>query len=134
MRRRRTTTLGLLAGVAMLGVTIADAQQAPPPRPTTPPGSVAPAPAVPQERHIEGTISKVDPLQKTVGISKGLFGLFGATVRVAEDTQIRVDGKPGTLAEIKEGSRVKASYEVREGANMAKSIEVMPPEEKRRPA
>jgi hypothetical protein len=71
-------------------------------------------------------VSKVDPLAKTVGVSSGLFGLLGATVRVADDTQIRIMGQPGTLADIKEGARVKASYEVRDGKNLAKSIEVMP--------
>jgi hypothetical protein len=45
---------------------------------------------------------------------------------VADDTQIRIMGQPATLADIKEGARVKASYEVRDGKNLAKSIEVMP--------
>jgi hypothetical protein len=45
---------------------------------------------------------------------------------VADDTQIRIMGQPGTLADIKEGARVKASYEVRDGKNLAKFIDVMP--------
>jgi hypothetical protein len=56
----------------------------------------------------------------------GRFGLLGATVRVADDTQIRIMGQPASLADIKEGAKVKASYEVRDGNNLAKSIEVMP--------
>jgi Cu/Ag efflux protein CusF len=131
---RTILSLVLLCGLVMQGALIGEAQQTPPPRPTTPPASAAPAPEPPQERQIEGTVSKVDPLAKTVGISTGLFGLLGATVLVGDDTQIRVDGKPGTLAEIKEGAKVKASYEKREGRNLAKSIDVMPAEAKSRPA
>jgi len=83
---------------------------------------------MPKEKEVEGTVSKVDPLAKTVGVSSGLFGLMGATVQVADGTEIRVLGQRGTLADIKEGTRVKASYEVRDGKNLAKTIEVMPEE------
>jgi len=111
----------LLVTVAVLGAGIAQAQQQPP-APKTP----IPPPEVPKERQIEGTVSKVDPAAKTIGVSTGFFGLLGATVRVAEETQIMVQGQPAVITEIKEGDRVKASYEVRDGGNIAKSIEVMP--------
>ena len=138
MRRRMTISLVMLVGLAMLGAVVAQAQQSAPPQPAprppmTPPGAVTPAPEVPKEVQIEGTVSKVDPLAKTVGVSTGFFGLLGATVRVADDTQIRVQGQPATLAEVKEGARVKASYEVRDGKNLAKSIDVVA-EEKKQPA
>jgi len=118
----------MLVMVAVLGAGIAQAQQQPPaPKtPIPPPGSAAPPPEVPKEKQIEGTVSKVDPAAKTVGVSTGFFGLLGATVRVAEETQIMVQGQPAVITEIKEGDRVKASYEVRDGGNIAKSIEVMP--------
>jgi len=119
----------MLVIVAMLGAGIVQAQQQPQPSPKTPippPGSQAPPPEVPKEKQIEGTVSKVDPVAKTVGVSTGLWGLLGATVQVVEETQIMVQGQPSALTGIKEGDRVKASYEVRDGNNLAKSIEVMP--------
>jgi hypothetical protein len=128
MRRTIAVSVAMLLGLAMLGTAVA--QTAPPTtqRPMPPPGATTPAPApeLPKEKQVEGTVSKVDPLAKTIGVSSGFFGLLGATVRVADDTQIRIMGQPGTLADIKEGARVKASYEVRDGKNLAKSIEVMP--------
>jgi hypothetical protein len=117
--------------MALLGGAVAQAQtQSSPQRPMPPPAAATPAPETAKEKQIEGKVSKVDPLAKTVGVSTGLFGLLGATVRVADDTQIRIEGQPATLADIKEGARVKASYEVRDGKNLAKSIEVMPEAEK----
>ena len=130
MRRTIAFSVALLVGLAMIGT--AAAQTAPPTtqRPMPPPGATPPAPPpeMPKEKEVEGTVSKVDPLAKTVGVSSGLFGLMGATVQVADGTEIRVLGQRGTLADIKEGTRVKASYEVRDGKNLAKTIEVMPEE------
>jgi Cu/Ag efflux protein CusF len=132
MRRAMIVSAVMLVALAMLGTVAAQAQQYTPQPSTTRPGAPPPAAAeVPKEVQVEGTVSKVDPLAKTVGVSTGFFGLLGATVQVADDTQIRVLGQPATLAEIKEGARVKASYEVREGRKRAKSIDVMAVEEQR---
>ena len=84
----------------------------------------APAPEIPKERQIEGTVGKVDALGKTVGVSTGFFGLLGRTLQVDDGTLIRVQGQPASLTEIKEGARVKASYEVRDGKNVARMIDV----------
>ena len=59
-----------------------------------------------------------------MGVSTGLFGLLGATVQVADDTQILVQGQPSKLTDIQQGDKVRASYEVRDGKNLARSIEV----------
>jgi len=127
MRRGIVASVTMLVIVAVLGTGIAQAQQPPTPqRPIPPPGMAAPPPEVPKEKQIEGTVSKVDASAKTVGVSTGFFGLLGATVRVGDETQIVVQGQPAALTEIKEGDPVKASYEVRDGNNIAKSIEVMP--------
>ena len=61
---------------------------------------------------------------KTVGVSTGLFGLLGRTLQVDDGTQIRVQGQPATLTEIKEGARIKAFFEVRDGKNVARLIDV----------
>jgi Cu/Ag efflux protein CusF len=75
---------------------------------------------------LKGTVKKVDPGARTVQVSSGLLGLFGRTLEVNSDTQIQVEGKQATLADIHEGSKVKASYETREGKNIATRIDVMP--------
>jgi hypothetical protein len=136
MRRRIAVSLVMLLGLTMMvGVAVAQTQQSAPPSPsapspgvqppmTPPSGGAAPTPGLPKEKHIEGTVSKVDPLAKTVGVSTGLFGLLGATVQVADDTKIVVQGQPATLSEIKTGARVRASYEVRDGKNLGKLIDV----------
>src|SRR5262245_25215336 len=74
---------------------------------------------------LEGSIKKVDPGAGTVEISTGLFGSFDRTLDVTPDTQIRVEGRTVTLANIHEGDRVRAAYEVRDGQSVARSINIL---------
>jgi hypothetical protein len=123
MRGSVTASVAILAGLVMLGTAVAQPQQQPSaPRPA-PPAATA-TPELPREKQVEGTVSKVDPLGRTVGVSTGLFGLLGATVQVADDTQILLKGQPSKLTDIRRGDKVRASYEVRDGKNLARSIEV----------
>jgi hypothetical protein len=97
------------------------------------------SPAAPAERPaavdkpatgmLEGSVKKVDPGANTVQVSSGLFGLLGKTLEVNSDTQIQMEGRQATLADIREGTKVKASYETREGKNFARRIEVLPARE-----
>jgi hypothetical protein len=123
MRGSVTASLAILAGLAMLGTVVAQAQQQPSAPLPAPPAATA-TPDVPKEKQVEGTVSKIDPLARTVGVSAGLFGLRGATVQVADDTQILVQGQPSRLTDIQPGDKVRASYEVRDGKNLARAIEV----------
>jgi hypothetical protein len=125
MRHKMALNLAMLVGIAMLIASSVGAQQQPPSpqQPMTAPRSAA-APEILKERQIEGTVSKVDAMGKTVGVSTGFFGLLGRTLLVDEGTQIRVQGQPASLTEIKEGAMVKASYEVRDGKNVARMIDV----------
>jgi hypothetical protein len=93
-----------------------------------PPARPMPAPEArpPEPREVEGTVSKVDPASQTIGVSRGWFGLLGRTLQVTDQTEIRVNGRGASLGEIQEGAKVKASFEIREGKNVAKSIEVSP--------
>ena len=75
---------------------------------------------------VEGTVKSVDPATGTVQVSTGLFGLFGKTLRLSEDTEVQIDGRLGSLTEIREGARVKVAYEVRDGKNVATHIELTP--------
>jgi len=97
----------------------------------------APAPSVPPvgrpsaERTtmatVEGAVKNVDPGAGMLQVSTGPFGIFWKTLEVTGDTQIQVDGRQATLADIREGATVKASYETRETKNVARTIEVTAP-------
>lgn len=103
--------------------------QSPQPVPPGSPGASGPRTTL---ASVEGTVRKVDPAAGKVQVSSGLFGLFGTTLDVTSDTQIQVEGRQTSLADIREGDKVKASYEVREGQSIAKSIRVTPAPESRR--
>lgn len=90
-----------------------------------PPTSPA-APATPVAGSLEGKVTKVDLPAGTVQVATGLFGLLGRTLSVTGETQVQVEGRQGTLADLAEGAEVKASYEMREGKNIATRIELMP--------
>lgn len=122
----------LTSTAVILAVTIVPAlaqTQQPAPRPV--PGAPAPAPEV-KPKQVEGTVKKVDPAAKTVEVSSGLLGILGATLEVTSETKIQVDGKQASIAEISEGAKVKASYETRDGKNLATSIDVMPAAEEKK--
>jgi len=108
----------------VLSVTLAAAQT------TSPPGSpgasgLSPGamPSPPMEQSVDGSVKKVDQASNTVQVGR-LFGLLSTTLAVTDDTQIAVEGAKGSLMDIQEGDKVKAAYEVRDGKNIAKSIEV----------
>jgi osmotically-inducible protein OsmY len=128
----------LVTAVAMLAlaVPLATAQTTlvPPPAPGGPRASgptAVPSPRTPtptQEKVVEGSVKKVDPLAQTVQVG-WFLGLLSTTVEVTGDTAIAsADGKKTSFVDIREGDMVKASYEDREGKHIAKSIEVTPAE------
>ena len=85
------------------------------------------APASPIASSLEGTVKKVDTSTGMVRVSSGIFGLFPRTLEVTSATQVQVEGRQGTLLDIQEGSKVRASYEVRQGKNVATRLEVVAP-------
>src|SRR5262249_58923892 len=76
---------------------------------------------------VEGPLKNVDAAAGTVQVSTGPFGLLWRTLAVNRDTRIQVEGHEGGLADLREGSRVKAAYETRDGRNVATEIDVVPP-------
>ncbi len=121
----------LVVAAEILALTVPPvmAQVAPPPGPAAPGGSGAadlPAPKSPlppQEKVVDGPVQKVDPAAKTVQVG-WFLGLMSTTLEVTEDTRIAVGGTKASLSEIREGDRVQAAYEARDGKNIAKAIEV----------
>ena len=75
---------------------------------------------------VEGTVKSVDPQTGTVHVSTGLFGFLGKTLQLSEGTEVQIDGRLGSLTEIREGAKVKVAYEVRDGKNVATHIELTP--------
>lgn len=92
------------------------------------PGGATPPPTekAPTMGMLEGAVKKVDPAAGTVQVSSGPFGILGRTLEVTNDTQIQVEGRQGSLTDLREGAKVKAAYESRDGKNVATQIEVMP--------
>ncbi|HSB68614.1 MAG TPA: DUF1344 domain-containing protein [Candidatus Methylomirabilis sp.] len=66
----------------------------------------------------EGKIQSVDPMGKQIVLDDG-------TRLVCDDsTQITIEGKEAKLEDLKEGSKVKAGYEEKDGKNVATMLEV----------
>ncbi len=135
----RRLLIPLVASAAILTLMVAPAMAQTSPTPPAPaaPGApgLEPAPRMPSppvEKIVDGPVKKVDPANKTVQVGWG-FGLFRTTLEVTDDTRVAALGGKGSLTDIREGDRVKASYEYRDGKNIAKSIEVMPAEKKAAP-
>jgi colicin import membrane protein len=117
-----------MMGVALCAMA-AGAAWAQIPQPTPGTGMTADRPAATAAATsgmVEGTVKKVDPMAGTLRVSSGLFGLFGKTLQIGPDTQVSVDGRDSNLAEIREGAKVKASYETRNGRTVATRIEAIP--------
>lgn len=124
---RATRTVGLVTAMALAIMPFAPpvmAQTRPTPRPSDSPAT-APAPGK-TTGMLEGSVKKVDPGAGTLQITSGPLGMFGRTLEVGADTQIQVQGRQGTLADLQEGSKIKASYDSRDGKNHATRIEVLP--------
>jgi Cu/Ag efflux protein CusF len=107
-------------------------QPASPSAPTAVPSAgTATQPEIARSSTLEGAVKKVDPGAGTVQVSSGPFGLFRRTLDVTSGTEIQVEGRRGTLADLQQGSKVKASYETRDGRNLATQIDVMPSDQPR---
>ncbi len=119
----------LMAAAVLLAVAIAppqvQAQQSMP--------GVEGSPAAPAAS-VEGTVKKVNPEARTLEVSTGALGLWGKTLEVTDGTQIQAEGRRATLEDIREGAKVKASYETRMGTSFATRIDLLPmPEPKEAP-
>jgi hypothetical protein len=106
----------LLVGSLVLTATDALAQQYPAPgAPKAAPGApkAAPGAAAPagQEKSVEGTIKSWDAATGMLTLDDGTQISIPPTVRLERD-------------KVKEGASVKASYEVKGGKNVAKSVQV----------
>ena len=67
---------------------------------------------------MEGKIQSVDPMNKEIVLDDG------TKLALDENTQIMIEGKTGNLEDLKEGSKVKASSQEKDGKNVATMLEV----------
>ncbi len=120
MLRYWTISLSLLI-ISAVGVGVGLAQT------QVPAGQPGPGVTMPEKTvgTVEGKVKKADPITRTVDVASGMLGIFGKTLEVNPDTQVQVDGRQGSLADIREGAKVKASYESQAGRNIASRIEVL---------
>jgi len=121
-RSRGRIALAIGLGTALV-VAPAGAQTPLPPG-SAPPSLPAPAPGRPTDM-LEGSVKKLDPQRGTLEVSAGPLGIFGKTLEVNANTEVQVEGRPGTLADLRAGASIKASYDGRDGRNVATRIEVM---------
>lgn len=57
-------------------------------------------------------------------VSKEILLEDGVKIALDDDTMIMVDGKPSRFQAVKEGGKVKASYEKKDGKNTASTVAV----------
>jgi hypothetical protein len=113
-------TLGTLPAAAQAPATPADSPAAVPA-----PGNPMPERAAKAEI-LEGSVKKVDPGAGTLEMSDSAPGATSRTFAIVAETLIAVDGRPGTLADLQEGTKVKAAYVPRDGKDIVILIEVVP--------
>ena len=119
MRYIMTTALGALL-VAGLSLSPARSQAPSPP-------NIGQAPARAPEDHIRelrGTVQAVDRETKVLRVTHDAGSAPDTTLLMSDDTEVQVQGRPGSLADIQQGTRIRASYQPRYGLNLARSIEI----------
>ena len=126
--RSRSLAAGMVLSMTLVAVpALAQMQQtAPSPAAVPPPVTVAPTDTKTTTDQLEGSVKNVDLGAGTLQVSYGPLGLFRRTIEVPDNTVIRVEGRQATLADIREGEKVRASYERRETKNVATRVEVIP--------
>ena len=129
-RTSRNATLATSIALGLALGTLPAAAQAP----ATPADSPAavPAPGNPMPERsakaeiLEGSVKKVDRGAGTLEMSDSAPGATTRTLAIVAETLIAVDGRPGTLADLQEGTKVKAAYVSRDGEDVVILIEVVP--------
>ena len=66
----------------------------------------------------QGMIKSVDPATKEVALDNGMV------IVLDDSTSVMIQGAAAKLEELKEGATIKASYDEKDGKNVANSLEV----------
>ena len=118
LRHIMTTALGALL---VAGLSLSARSEAP----SLPNTGQAPARA-PEDhiRELRGIVQAVDRETKVLRVSHDAGNAPDTTLLMSDDTEVQVQGRPGSLADIQQGTRIRASYQSRYGLNLARSIEI----------
>jgi hypothetical protein len=120
MRYAMTSTV--LCTMLLAGVSLPIARSAAPNRP-----NIGQAPrGAPQDqiRELRGTVQTVDRETKALRIAHPLTDEPDTMLLMTDDSQVQIEGRPGSLADIQRGTRIRASYQARYGINIARLIEI----------
>lgn len=108
----------LLGGLAWLGRDAHD-----------PPRGASSPPAGPDGlRHLEATVKQVEPGRGSIALAHGLLGLDVTHLRLDRGTAITVGDKEGGIGDLRDGRRVRVTYQVGPQGAIARSIAVLVPE------
>ena len=120
MRYAMTSTV--LCTMLLAGVSLPIARSAAPNRPNS--GQAPRGAPQDQIRELRGTVQTVDRETKALLIAQHQVNELDTMLLMTDDTQVRIEGRPGSLADIQRGTRIRASYQDRYGINVARLIEV----------
>jgi hypothetical protein len=66
----------------------------------------------------------VDRETKALRIAHPQADVPDTILLMTDDSQVQIEGRPGSLADIRRGTRIRASYQDRYGINVARLIEI----------
>ena len=112
----------VLLSMLLAGVSLTIAQPRAPNRTSSGQGPVG----APQDqiRELRGTVQTVDRETKALRIAHQLADMPDTSLQMTDDTRIQFEGRPGSLADIQRGTRIRAWYQDRYGINVARHIEI----------
>jgi hypothetical protein len=119
---RYITTSTVLCGLLMAGVSLPPARSEMPSPPNMRQGQAG----TPQDhiRELLGTVQAVDREMKALRVTHDAGNVPDTMLLMADNTEVQIQGRLGSLADIHRGTRIRASYQPRYGLNLARSIEI----------
>lgn len=87
-------------------------------------GTAATAPSERDPGELHGTIRFINRLAQAVRVSGDRVAARDTMLQITDETRILVRGRPGSFEDLREGDRIRASYQNRSGINVARAIGV----------
>jgi hypothetical protein len=119
---RYAVTSAVLFTMLLVGISLPVARSEAPSQP-----NIGQAPrGTPQDqiRELHGTVQSVDRETKALRITHQPADMPDTMLLMADDTQVRIQGRAASLADVQRGTRIRASYQDRYGINLARHIEI----------
>jgi len=90
-------------------------------------GTAAAAPSEKDPSELHGTIRFINRLARAVRVSGDHVAARDTMLQITDDTRILVRDRHGSFEDLREGDRIRASYQNRSGMNIARAIDVAIP-------